>query len=79
MPAGTERLAYLEGRVEEHATQLHLVNDAITGLRAEMVNLRSEMAALRTEVRSDFKWLVGLQVLTLLGVVGGMASLYYRV
>ncbi|MGH9255266.1 MAG: hypothetical protein ACRD3C_11945 [Vicinamibacterales bacterium] len=76
-----ERVAYLEGRMEDHTA---LMGD----IRVEMRDLRSEMRDLRSEVRSEMKdlraemdrrfdrvdqkftWLVGILVGVLLAIVG---------
>jgi hypothetical protein len=76
-----ERVAYMEGRMEDHAA---LISD----IRGEMRDLRTEMRDLRTDVRADFRelrsemnlrfdrvdqkftWLVGMFVALLIGLLG---------
>ena len=76
-----ERVAYMEGRMEDHSS-------LIADIRGEMRDLRGEMRDLRTEVRADirelrsemnlrfdrmdqkFTWLVGMFVALLIGLLG---------
>jgi hypothetical protein len=60
MPSIEERVSYLEGRVEEHS-------GAIAGIRDDIDTRLSELDA---RIARQFTWLVGLQVGTLLAVVG---------
>ena len=68
MPSVEERLAYLEGRVQEHGATLGQTSEAITGVRTEIATLgaglrgdmhamgselRGEMHALRSELRGE--------------------------
>ena len=86
-----ERVAYLEGRSEEHASAIAEVRHDVRGLRAEMirrfeqVDRRFEQIDKRFEhvdgrfshMDNRFNWLVGLQFATLLGVIALLGS-YYR-
>jgi len=94
MPTLDERVAYLEGRLEEHATTVAAVR---TDLMTSVAATRSDVAALRTDnqelrrqienldarinsridaldskVASHFTWLVGIQVATLMAMVGAL-------
>ena len=69
-----ERVAYLEGRMEDHTALIADVRTEMRGLRSE---LRSEMKDLRAEmdrrfdrVDQKFTWLVGVLVGVLLALVG---------
>lgn len=58
-----ERVAYLEGRMEDHS--------ALTAdIRAEMRALRAEMDRRFDSVDQKFTWLVGVLVGVLLALVG---------
>jgi hypothetical protein len=91
MPSLEERVAYLEGRGEEHASAISEVRHDVRELRAEMirrfeqVDKRFELIDKRFEqtdgrfahMDNRFNWLVGLQFATLLAVVALLGS-YYR-
>jgi len=86
-----ERVAYLEGRGEEHAGAIAEVRHDVRESRAEMirhfgqVEKRFESIDRRFEqvdgrfahMDNRFNWLVGLQFATLLAVVALLGS-YYR-
>jgi hypothetical protein len=69
MPSVEERVAYLEGRTEEHSTMIAEVRSDIRELRAEMIR-RFEQTDRRFEQR--FTWLIGLQFATLLAVIAAV-------
>jgi hypothetical protein len=91
MPSLEERVAYLEGRGEEHAGAIAEVRHDVRELRAEMirrfeqVEKRFELMDRRFEqvdgrfshIDNRFNWLVGLQFATLLAVIALLGS-YYR-
>jgi hypothetical protein len=91
MPTLEERVAYLEGRSEEHAAAIAEVRLDVRELRAEMirrfeqVDRRFEQIDRRFEqidgrfgyMDNRFNWLVGLQFTTLLAVIALLGS-YYR-
>lgn len=80
-----ERVAYLEGRMEDHGALTADLRSEVRGLRSDM---RAELAHIRSDVRADFKdlraemdrrfdrvdqkftWLVGVLVGVLLALVG---------
>ena len=93
MPSVEERLAYLEGRVQEHGSTLGRTSEAITGVRTEIATLaadlrgemqtmrselRGEIAGLRNEMTNGFRWLVGLQALAVVAVVTALAADFFR-
>ena len=74
-----ERVAYLEGRMEDHAGAVVSLRDDVNGLRADMRGLRADMRALGTDIQAlrvetarQFTWLVGIQVATLVAMVGAV-------
>lgn len=80
-----ERVAYLEGKVEEHSRGFASVRDSIAHLeqrmdaRFETIERRFEAIDRRFELMDDkmsrhFPWLVGIQVATLIAVVGALLS-----
>ena len=91
MPSLEERVAYLEGRGEEHAGAIAEVRHDVRELRTEMirrfeqVDKRFELIDRRFEqvdgrfahMDNRFNWLVGLQFATLLAVIALLGS-YYR-
>jgi chromosome segregation ATPase len=50
MPSLDERVAYLEGRLEDHSDQFGAARNDMAGFRQEMAGLRHEMAGLRDEM-----------------------------
>jgi hypothetical protein len=76
-----ERVAYMEGRMEDHAALMADIRAEMRGMRAEV---RGEIGEVRTEVRDlrsemnlrfdrmdqKFTWLVGMFVALLLGLLG---------
>ena len=62
-----ERIAYLEGRLEDHS-------GAVSTVQQDMRNLRTQIENLDQKVDRQFIWTVGIQVAVLLAVVGALAS-----
>lgn len=79
VPSLEERVAYLEGRTEEHAVAMGEVRTDIRELRAEMIR-RFEQVDRRFEqidgrlhhMDTRFTWLIGVQFATLLAVIGAL-------
>jgi hypothetical protein len=84
-----ERVAYLEGRGEEHAAAIHEVRADIRDLRTELRDFRVEVNGRfdhmegrfeRLETRFDtrFMWMIGFQFATLMAVITTLLNLYFR-
>jgi len=87
-----ERVAYLEGKMEEHSLAFTSLRDSITDLgqrmaacfeavdrRFQAIDRRFETIDRKFELMDDkmsrhFLWLVGIQVTTLIAVVGALLS-----
>jgi len=80
-----ERVAYLEGRMEDHTRLTADVRAEMRDLRAEFRDLRAEFSELRSEVNlrfdrldqkfdQKFTWLVGMFIALLLGLLGVAAQ-----
>ena len=87
-----ERVAYLEGKMEEHSLGFVSLRESITRLeqridtrfeavdrRFEAIDRKFEAVDHRFELMDDkmsrhFLWLVGIQVTTLIAVVGALLS-----
>jgi hypothetical protein len=67
MSSVEERIAYLEGRLEDHA-------GTVGAVQQEMPNLSAKITGLDQKVDRQFIWTVGIQVAVLLAVVGALAS-----
>jgi len=92
MPSIGERVAYLEGKTEDHTRAIGDVRDDVRDLRAETiagfehVDRRFEQIDRRFEqidgrfahMDSRFHWIVGLQFATLLAVLSTLLASYYR-
>ena len=89
MPTIEERVAYLEGQVSEHSHTLVEIRDSIRELERRLDN-RFDQLDRRLETRDDvvdrrfeglddkinrqFTWLVGIQVTTLVAIVGALLA-----
>jgi len=89
MGALEERVAYLEGRGEEHAAAIGEVRADIRDLRTELRDFRVEVNQRfdrvdtrfeRLEARFDtkFLWLIGFQFTTLMAVIAALLNGYFR-
>ena len=100
MPTIEERIAFVEGRQQDHfaaiddlrttvrdflaetARQFADIRDEFTKVRAEIrdlrTELRGELSAHRAETSRQFTWLVGIQMATLVAMVGALAGAYYK-
>lgn len=89
MASVEERVAYLEGRMEDHADAVGQLRGAVKDLREgmdrrfESVDRRFDavdgrLAALDQKFDRHFTWIVGIQVAILVTIVGTLAGSYYR-
>ena len=76
------RIAHLEGAYEQIDKRLATVEAALSQLRQEMIanfsELRHEMNELRRQVGDQFRWIVGLQILAWLSILGTLLALLFR-
>ena len=76
MPTVEERVAYLEGRLEDHAGTVGSVRQDVADLRRLIQHLEQKVDRLffnlDSKVSRQFVWLVGMQVAVLLAIVGAM-------
>jgi hypothetical protein len=78
VPTLEERVAYLEGQVSEHSHTLVDIRESIRQLerrceaRFDVVDRRLE--SLNEKVDRHFTWLVGIQVTTLVAIVGALLA-----
>jgi hypothetical protein len=77
-----ERVAYLEGRGEEHAAGIGEVRADIRDLRAELRDFRVETNQRfdRIEGKFDtrFMWIVGFQFATFMAIIAALLNGYFR-
>jgi hypothetical protein len=71
-----QRVAYMEGRMEDHAALCTDIRAELRELRAET---RAEFRSLRTEMDRRFTWTIGLLVAVLMAVLSGMAGLAFQI
>jgi predicted nuclease with TOPRIM domain len=86
-PSIDERVAYLEGKVEDHygtmselRADLREVRTEVRDLRVEMnqrfeamgARLEGKIDALSTRIDTKFTWLVGTQVAMLIALIGAL-------
>jgi uncharacterized coiled-coil protein SlyX len=84
-----ERVAYLEGKVEEHSRGFGELREMVIHLDQKVDRFREELAgriealdqrlsgrieALDHKLSTQFTWLVGIQVAVLLAVVGALIA-----
>ena len=85
-----ERVAFLEGRVEEHSQMVNGIRDALASLEARMdrrfeqfetrvdqrfLQVDARIDALDSKVSRQFVWLVGLHITTLITVMAALFGL----
>ena len=68
MPSLDQRVAYLEGRMEDHTALM-------ADIRADMRELRSEIHRIDHKIDRHFMWLVGV----LVGVLSALVGLAFQV
>jgi uncharacterized coiled-coil protein SlyX len=73
-----ERVAYLEGRGEEHAAAITEVRLDVRELRVEMRDLRGDMNRRFDHVDVKFTWMIGFQFATLMAVIAALLNVYFR-
>lgn len=72
VPSIEERVAYLEGRTEEHTVAMGEVRGDIRELRAEMIRRFEQVDGRLHHMDTRFTWLIGVQFATLLAVIGAL-------
>ncbi len=88
MPTLDERVAYLEGRLEEHSGTVAALRSDFGELRRQIENLDQKVdrllhnldvkvdslgVRLDTKASRHFTWLVGIQVAVLIAIVSALA------
>ena len=80
-----ERVAYLEGRGEEHAAAIAEVRLDVRDVRSEVRDLRAEMNRRFDQVDtrfnhmdSKFAWLIGFQFATFMALIAALLNVYFR-
>ncbi len=71
MPTLEERVAYIEGQMSELSHGLVEVREAVHRLEQRM---DTRFDALDDKVSRQFVWLVGMQVTTLVAIVGALVA-----
>lgn len=69
-----ERVSYLEGKVEEQAQTFVAIRDLLTELNRRIDRVEQRMDRLEDKMSRQFFWLVGIQITTLVAVVGAVLS-----
>jgi len=76
MPTVEERVAYLEGRLEDRAGTVGAVRQDVADLRQLIQHLDQKVDRLfynlDSKVSRQFVWIVGIQVAVFLAIVGAM-------
>ena len=78
MGALEERVAYLEGRGEEHAAAIGEVRADVREIRAELRDFRAEMNRRFDHMDTKFTWLIGFQFTTLIAAIAALLNGYFR-
>ncbi len=89
MPVVEERVAYIEGRIRSYPQMFSMLRNDTGDVKSEVMQVRNELrddiGQLRSEMHQgfarmddrmsrQFMWTVGIQVTTLLAVVGALLS-----
>jgi len=61
-PALEERMAKVEGILEEIRARLNHLEAEVDGLRQEIGSLRGEINGLRQEMYTNFRWTLGIMI-----------------
>jgi hypothetical protein len=71
-----ERVALLEGRVQEHSQLFTDLRESIASLERRMearfAQVDRQFDVVRAEIAANFKWVVGIQVTTLIAIVAAL-------
>jgi tetrahydromethanopterin S-methyltransferase subunit G len=78
-----ERVAYLEGRLEDHVGTVTSLREDVRAVHTDLRSVREEVRNFRDEVRQElhrvddkvsrhFTWLVGIQMGVLIAVLGAL-------
>ena len=82
MPSVEERLAYLEGKVDDHRAASGDLRSGMVDVCNSITELRAQMdhrfETLDQKVDRNFSWTVGIQVAALLAVVSALVGSYFR-
>ncbi len=93
LPTIEERLAFVEGRQQDHFSVLDDLRDTTRDLRADtnrqFAELRADMVrqfadvdrrfeAMNDKIDRHFTWTVGLQVATMIAMLGTVAGALYQ-
>jgi alpha/beta superfamily hydrolase len=78
MGALEERVAYLEGRGEEHAAAIGEVRADIRDLRADMNRRFDHIEQRFDHTDTKFMWLIGFQFTTLIAAIAALLNGYFR-
>ncbi len=74
MAAVEQRIAYLEGRMNEQAQHVPDLKADMRDLRTDIRRVEGRIDALDEKVSKHFIWLVGMQITTLVAIVGALLS-----
>lgn len=69
-----ERVSYLEGKVEEQSQTFSAIRDLLGEINRRIDRLEQRLDAIEDRMSRQFLWLVGIQITTLLAVVGAVLS-----
>lgn len=82
MPSVEERLAHVEGRLNEQSQLFAMIRDALASLegrvdrRFDAIDRRFE--AVENELQYHFRWTIGIQVTMFALIVGGLVAMLTR-
>jgi hypothetical protein len=78
MPSLDERVAYLEGRLEEHSGSVTALRGDVQELRQRVDSLSgrldSRMDAFDAKLSRQFTWLVGIQIVMFVAIISALAN-----
>ena len=93
MPTIEERVAYLEGRLGDHLAAVDDLRSTYRGFHTDSNRqfgearaalevlrgeLRQEVGRLDNKMETQFRWLAGMQVTTILAIGSAVVGLYFK-
>lgn len=69
-----ERVSYLEGKVEEQSQTFVAIRDLLADINRRVDRVEHRLDVLDDKMSRQFLWLVGIQITTIVAVVGAVLS-----
>ena len=73
-----ERVSFLEGRIVEQSNVLAGIREAVTSLDRRVLHLDVKLDALDSKMSTQFLWVIGIQVSTILAFIATVVAIVRR-